>query len=204
MATANPSRISAVPQAAPQKSAVEVQVSAPSRREFLYYIWGASIVMLLGQAGAAFVWYALPRFKEGEFGGVFRFTGADLPESDAAPINIPSGRFWLANGAEGFRALYGVCTHLGCLPKWDGPNDRFACPCHGSQYQKDGTWITGPAPRPLDTFPTTITFTDGKLATTPTDASGSPLPIDLTGRTLEDILEVAVDTGKKLKRPNHG
>lgn len=203
MATASPSKVSAPAQAAPKKAAPPAEVSAPSRREFLYYIWGASIVMLLGEAVAGIAWYALPRFREGEFGGTFRFTGADLPLVGSAPVNIPSGRFWLANSSEGFLALYGVCTHLGCLPKWEEPNTRFACPCHGSQFQVDGTWITGPAPRPLDIFPTVITFSDGSVASTPVDDSGAPGAIDLGGRPLSDIIDVSIDTGRKLMRPNH-
>jgi cytochrome b6-f complex iron-sulfur subunit len=199
MATASSRQVSAPAAAAPRKDAVEVSVAAPSRREFLYYIWGASMVMLLGQLTAGILWFALPRFKEGEFGGTFRFTGADLPAAGNAPVSFPAGRFWLSNSENGFLALYGVCTHLGCLPKWEPQNNRFACPCHGSQYQLDGTWITGPAPRPLDVFPSTITFSDG---TTVTNAE-APEPVSLGGRSLEDIVDVAIDTGVRLKRPNH-
>jgi cytochrome b6-f complex iron-sulfur subunit len=199
MATASSRQVSAPAQAAPRKDAVEVNVAAPSRREFLYYIWGASIVMLLGQVGAGVLWFALPRFREGEFGGTFRFTGADLPATGDAPINFPAGRFWLSNSEDGFLALYGVCTHLGCLPKWEPQNNRFACPCHGSQYTLDGSWITGPAPRPLDVFPATITFADGTTA----NNADAPEPISLGGRTVDQIVDVAVDTGVRLKRPNH-
>jgi cytochrome b6-f complex iron-sulfur subunit len=199
MATASSRQVSAPAQAAPRRDTVEVNVAAPSRREFLYYIWGASIVMLLGQATAGILWFALPRFREGEFGGTFRFTGADLPAVGDAPVNFPAGRFWLSNSENGFFALYGVCTHLGCLPKWEAQNNRFACPCHGSQYQIDGTWITGPAPRPLDVFPSTITFSDGTVV----NNADAPEPINLGGRTLDQIVEVAVDTSKRLRRPNH-
>ena len=34
--------------ASAERTRTQVQVSAPSRREFLYYIWGASIALLLG------------------------------------------------------------------------------------------------------------------------------------------------------------
>ncbi|MBC8098342.1 MAG: Rieske 2Fe-2S domain-containing protein [Armatimonadetes bacterium] len=160
--------------------------------------------MLLGQLGAGIIWFALPRFKEGEFGGTFRFTGGDLPLPGDDPTSIPSGRFWLSNGDAGFMALYGVCTHLGCLPKWETANNRFACPCHGSQYQKDGTWITGPAPRPLDVFPTVITLKNGTQRTTEIDlATGVPLPIPFTDFTVDEIADVAIDTGKRIKRPNN-
>ena len=45
-----------------------------------------------------------------------------------------------------------VCTHLGCLYKWEPSNSRFECPCHGSKFSREGHYIEGPAPRSLDQF----------------------------------------------------
>jgi len=172
-----------------------VGVSAPSRREFLYYIWGASIALLLGEATAGILWFALPRFREGEFGGIFRLDPAELPEPGVEPLSFPAGRFHvIVTEDEGFVTLYGVCTHLGCLPKWVPLNNRFECPCHGSKYQLDGTYIEGPAPRSLDRFKTTITFADG--TTVETDAAGDPIP--LAGRG--NIASIAIDTGTRILR----
>jgi cytochrome b6-f complex iron-sulfur subunit len=175
--------------------AESVDVSAPSRREFLYYIWGASIVLLTGELAAGILWFALPRFKEGEFGGIFRLDPAELPEPGVEPLSFPAGRFHVVRTADdGLVVLYGVCTHLGCLPKWVPLNHRFECPCHGSKYQLDGTYIEGPAPRSLDRFKTTVTFADGTTVTT--DAEGLPIPLE--GR---DIVNIAIDTGTRIKRP---
>jgi cytochrome b6-f complex iron-sulfur subunit len=182
--------------AARDAAATEVKVEAPSRREFLYYIWGASMALLLGQATAGIIWFALPRFKEGTFGGVFNFPPEKVPSlAGAAPVSEPAGRFHVVRTAEdGFLALYGVCTHLGCLPKWQ--TDRFACPCHGSQFQLNGEYITGPAPRPLDRFATRITFADGSVEES--NEAGDPIP--LNGR---QIARVEINTGRRLTRPNH-
>lgn len=46
-----------------------------------------------------------------------------------------------------------ICPHLGCRFIWDDSNTRFACPCHGSQFNKDGDHLAGPAPRGLDPLP---------------------------------------------------
>ena len=48
---------------------------------------------------------------------------------------------------DGLHAMSAVCTHLGCIvysEEWG-----FQCPCHGSQYDKNGKVIAGPAPRNL-------------------------------------------------------
>merc|ERR550539_777098 len=45
--------------------------------------------------------------------------------------------------------LNAVCTHLGCVVPWSAPNNKFMCPCHGSQYSPEGAVVRGPAPLPL-------------------------------------------------------
>jgi cytochrome b6-f complex iron-sulfur subunit len=46
-------------------------------------------------------------------------------------------------------ALSGVCTHLGCLVRWDRRAHRFQCPCHQGQYNLSGAVVAGPPPAPL-------------------------------------------------------
>ena len=31
-----------------------------------------------------------------------------------------------------------VCTHLGCVVPWNAAENKFMCPCHGSQYNSQG------------------------------------------------------------------
>ncbi|KAF1887088.1 hypothetical protein Lal_00046326 [Lupinus albus] len=49
-------------------------------------------------------------------------------------------------------ATYGinaVCTHLGCVVPWNKAENKFMCPCHGSQYNDQGRVVRGPAPLSL-------------------------------------------------------
>ncbi|OSX75495.1 hypothetical protein BU14_0234s0022 [Porphyra umbilicalis] len=46
-------------------------------------------------------------------------------------------------------ALNAVCTHLGCVVPWVPAENKFKCPCHGSQYDRNGKVIRGPAPLSL-------------------------------------------------------
>ncbi len=141
-----------------------------SRREFLYYIWGASIALVTLQGTGLLVWYLIPRFREGEFGGTFTLNVNDVPPVNSEPVNFAEGRFWLvnldssqpnelmyqatdeANPIRGVAAIYKVCTHLGCIYSWTPTNSRFECPCHGSKYRLDGRRVEAPAPRSLDRF----------------------------------------------------
>lgn len=129
-----------------------------NRREFLTYTWGGLLGLVTLQSAVGLFFFMMPRFKEGEFGGVFRMGPvSSLPSTDAPPRPETAGKFWLVNTAEeGPRALYMVCTHLGCLYKWEQANNRFECPCHGSKFTREGYYIEGPAPRSLDRFEITV------------------------------------------------
>lgn len=112
--------------------------------------------------------FAYPRIKEGTFGGVFLVDRkATSYATDENPELNATGKFYLiktdqlvptedgvAPGAEGegLMALYQVCTHLGCLVPFDGGQNRFICPCHGSTFERDGVYVLGPAPRSMDQF----------------------------------------------------
>lgn len=53
----------------------------------------------------------------------------------------------------GFVLFSPICPHLGCRFDWNSGQNKFLCPCHGSQYDFDGGHIAGPAPRGLDPLP---------------------------------------------------
>ncbi|GAB4577448.1 MAG: hypothetical protein Fur0022_01790 [Anaerolineales bacterium] len=134
----------------------QMQISTPvNRREFLNLAWLASLGFFLIPVAGVTLLFAYPRFKEGEFGGRFVLgkVGEVFPPPDGDPGSNSKGKFWLSRLEDGsILALYKVCPHLGCLYNWQSVDHKFLCPCHGSQYQLDGTYILGPAPRSLDRF----------------------------------------------------
>lgn len=171
----------------------DVYTNGVSRREFLYYIWGASVALLLAESGGALIWFMLPQFRAGEFGGVFSIDPATLPAVNTAPQLRTDANLWLSNTDKGLLALSDVCVHLGCLFKWVDVNFRFECPCHGSKYKVDGTYIEGPAGRSLDRYVVTVTTPSGFEQTS---SDGEPVPV--TGAT-----DIKIDTGKKIMGKPH-
>lgn len=54
-----------------------------------------------------------------------------------------------------------VCSHLGCLVRWDEGKDQFLCPCHGAIFDSAGNVVAGPPPRPMEKLP--VKVEDGVL-----------------------------------------
>jgi len=188
-----------------------VQTPSMTRREFLYYIWAASLALFMAEAGGAILWFALPRFRAGEFGGIFEIDIGKVPQPDSQPVPYDDGRFWLVNlgdqhandprqpkdflQTKGVKALYKICVHLGCIYKWVPTNDRFECPCHGSKYLPTGTRVDGPARRNLDVFIVQALDATGKVIaeTGPTEGALEGSAIDITG-----AVKLRINTGKRI------
>jgi menaquinol-cytochrome c reductase iron-sulfur subunit len=59
------------------------------------------------------------------------------------------------------RVLTAICPHLGCTVPWNKEKSQFVCPCHGATFAADGTRVSGPSLRGMDTLETSIR--DGQL-----------------------------------------
>lgn len=61
--------------------------------------------------------------------------------------------------AEAFTALSSVCPHSGC--SIEHKEDKFHCPCHGAEFELDGSHTKGPAPRDMDPLAVSISEHEG-------------------------------------------
>lgn len=59
------------------------------------------------------------------------------------------------------RCLQTICPHLGCGIDFSAARDGFSCPCHASDFARDGTRLTGPSPRDMDELECRVSHADG-------------------------------------------
>lgn len=97
------------------------------------------------------------------------------PVSDFASITTPVERSLTVEQVDGWRqtisekivyvtknsrgqleVLSAVCPHLGCTVPWRGSKQEFICPCHGAVFSPDGTRVSGPTPRGMDSLESEI------------------------------------------------
>lgn len=159
---------------------------------------------LLGIVPAVFS-FLTPTRKKNSYGGkIDAGPLAYLPPKGSAPLRNPRGQFWIVHTDEGLSAVHSSCTHLECKFNWDDQKQLFVCPCHGSEFDRAGAALNGPAPRSLDSFPIEL-VTDDELVRR-SDSTGNPLPIrDLleAGDGQENTkdsatIHIIVDTGQKI------
>jgi cytochrome b6-f complex iron-sulfur subunit len=149
---------------------ISVKRGLQRRTIFRWAGWG-TIMLLLAQWSAGFVGFFTPK-KVGAFGG--EISAGAVTDFQVGEVKvIQEGKFYISRVPQGVLALWWKCPHLGCTVPWkpDDPSmdqlankGRFNCPCHGSIYDRFGQIVQGPAPRPMDLFPTEVR--DGKIFVT--------------------------------------
>lgn len=122
-----------------------------TRRTFLIML--LSTTGVLGAAGllAPIVRYAYPAVKAVAVAKLKVATAAQLAaaggELDFDYQDTPSSLVKLEDGT--YVGVSRVCTHLGCIIKWQAEDARFFCPCHAGIFSPTGKVLGGPPPRPL-------------------------------------------------------
>ena len=66
----------------------------------------------------------------------------------------------LRTPAGDLRAFSAVCTHLTCTVRYEGDTGTLFCPCHNGRFDLAGNVLSGPPPRPLETYAVEISGPD--------------------------------------------
>ena len=71
---------------------------------------------------------------------------------DSVTLDAENRTFIIREKKGGIYAISALCTHLGCLTRWNDDKMVIACPCHGTTFSKTGCVIEGPALKSLPRF----------------------------------------------------
>ena len=75
---------------------------------------------------------------------------SEVPRGEGAILRRGAAKIAVYRDEEGqLHERSAVCTHLGCVVRWNSIERTWDCPCHGSRFQVDGHVVNGPAIRAL-------------------------------------------------------
>ena len=137
------------------------QATAPTdRRDFLLKLGtGAGVAALTAQAAAS-LRSLVPNVSYDSPTTVKLGLPADFPDGIKF---LPDERLFVFRDGKTFHAISAVCTHLGCIVRWNDTEKTWDCPCHGSRFDRFGHVMNGPANRDLPA----ISANGGALALAP-------------------------------------
>ncbi len=164
-----------------QASEMSSDVPSLGRRQFMNLLTLGAASGAVGGMLYPVISYFVPPSSGGAGGGTIAkdSLGNDVVASEFLADNAPEARV-LAQGLKGDPTYlvvtddgnlekYGinsVCTHLGCVVPWNASENKFICPCHGSQYDFAGKVVRGPAPLSMALAHADVTD-DGKISLSP-------------------------------------
>jgi len=132
------------------------------RRSFIDIFFGGSLLATIAAFLYPVVRYVLPSKSTGVIqNSVTAAKVGELPPNAAKVFKFGSAPAVLVNTAEGtLVALSAVCTHLTCTVRYDGETGTLFCPCHNGRFDLSGNVLSGPPPRPLETYAVEVTGPD--------------------------------------------
>ena len=134
-----------------------------NRRDFLKLLErGLALTGLTALVVPVVAFFYPPDLRETPAEPVLVSPEAELPVNDSRTVRFGRYPALIINTSEGLRAYSAVCTHFGCIVKWDPERGEIVCPCHEGYFDPlDGSVISGPPPLPLATLP--VQIVDGQI-----------------------------------------
>lgn len=127
-----------------------VEEGNATRRRFFSYVGWGSFAAFFGGCTLASLRFLFPRVLYEPSLRFFAGKPEDYQAGEFSTRVQKEQRVWIVRNEEGIYALIAICTHLGCTPIWHPSENRIKCPCHGSNFLRDGLNVAGPAPTPLE------------------------------------------------------
>jgi Rieske Fe-S protein len=126
----------------------------PSRRSFLDYLLGTSVIATLGAiVYPIFRFMQPPQIVESSENSVIAAKVNELPNNSGKIFKFGNKPGIVVRTDTGeFKAFSAVCTHLECIVQYRQETKQIWCACHNGQYNLSGQNIGGPPPRPLEEY----------------------------------------------------
>src|SRR5437868_940343 len=125
-----------------------------SRRRFLDYLLGTSVVATLGA-----IFYPVFEFMSPP--QIIEASQNSVEAGKLSQMAVNSGKIFKFGNKPGIivrtatgelKAFSAVCTQLECIVQYKSDTKQIWCACHNGQYNLNGKNIGGPPPRPLEEY----------------------------------------------------
>jgi cytochrome b6-f complex iron-sulfur subunit len=125
-----------------------------NRRRFVNVFLGGSLLGTAASLLYPLVRYLIPpRQAEAAAKRILAAKTGELAPNTAKLFRFGSSPALLINTADGqLRAFSAVCTHLTCTVQYETDTGTMYCPCHNGRFDLAGNVISGPPPKPLESY----------------------------------------------------
>jgi len=125
-----------------------------SRRNFLKYLLTGGILGFASVVIYPLIAYLKPpKQREVEVSSVKVGKLSEIEKNSGRIIRFGNKPVILVRTATGdLKAFSATCTHLDCTVQYKNDQGILWCACHNGKYDLNGRNISGPPPRPLDSF----------------------------------------------------
>lgn len=139
------------------------------RRAWLIRVLAGAITVTVGAILYPIARFLKPRAvtSSGAFQKVAPYRVHELRSDDngewPAPFNFGGKPCLVIRTPDGeIRAFNAICTHTDCTVKYREDKGDVYCSCHSGVYDTLGHNVSGPPPRPLETYTVTLRGTPGQ------------------------------------------
>jgi len=126
------------------------------RRTLIKWLLSFSIIATLGGVLTPIIGYLWPPATKstGQGSRVRVASLADLQVAGGLVVPVEDRPVVLTVSANNeVNAFSAICTHLGCVCKWESAGRYIQCPCHDGRFNaQTGAVISGPPPSPLPRY----------------------------------------------------
>ncbi len=138
-----------MPMSAPEQN----PTPQPGRRWVNFLLGGGLAASVVSFLYPAIRYIIPPLVAESTSRSVVAAKVAELKNNAGKIFKFGSKPALLVRTTDGnYRAYSAVCTHLNCTVQYRDDLHQIWCACHNGLYDLEGRNVSGPPPRPLETF----------------------------------------------------